>query len=73
MGVRIPIPGVELAAICGTNGANVARLCRRYGGKAYENLEEFLRHQSLDFVIIGSPSGLLALHGIAAARHGQHV
>jgi UDP-N-acetyl-2-amino-2-deoxyglucuronate dehydrogenase len=63
------IPGVELAAIWRTNVANVACLCQRYGGTAYENFEDLLRHRRLDFVIIRSPSG----HGIAAEHHGLHV
>ena len=67
------IPGVEIAAIYGTNAANVARLCQQHGGKAYQDFDAFLEHRPLDMVVIGSPSGLHATHGIAAARRGLHV
>jgi predicted dehydrogenase len=36
-------------------------------------LDAFLNHKPMDFVAIGSPSGLHSVHGIAAARRGLHV
>jgi UDP-N-acetyl-2-amino-2-deoxyglucuronate dehydrogenase len=67
------IPGVEISAIHGTNAEKIARLCRNYGGIPYENFDAFLKHRPMDLVVIGSPSGLHAEQGIAAARHGLHV
>src|SRR6202049_168351 len=67
------IPGVEIAAIFGTNAVKVGRLCREYGGKSYGNFDEFLAHRPMELVAIGSPSGLHAEQGIAAARRGLHV
>jgi UDP-N-acetyl-2-amino-2-deoxyglucuronate dehydrogenase len=67
------IPGVEIAAVYGRNPTKIARLTELYGGRAYQDLSAFLNHLPMDFVIIGSPSGLHAEHGIAAARQGLHV
>lgn len=67
------IPGVEIAAIHGRNAEKVARLCREYGGSPYQNFGDFLKHRPMELVIIGSPSGLHAEQGIAAARSGLHV
>lgn len=67
------IPGVEIAAIHGTNLENVSRLCREYGGKPYSDFERFLAHRPMEIVAIGSPSGMHAEQGIAAARRGLHV
>lgn len=67
------IAGAEIAAICGTNARNVGRLCEEYGGKAYRDFEAFLAHRPMDMVILGSPSGLHASQGIAAAQRGLHV
>src|SRR5258708_4172197 len=66
-------PGVESAASRGTNLKKHARLCREHGGTPYQNFDAFLKHRPMDLVIIGSPSGLHATQGIAAARHGLHV
>jgi UDP-N-acetyl-2-amino-2-deoxyglucuronate dehydrogenase len=67
------IPGINISAIYGTNIANIERLCREYGGRGFQNFEAFLAHRPMDLVIIGSPSGLHAAEGIAAAKRGLHV
>ncbi len=64
---------LEIAAIYGTNADKVGRLCRECGGTPYADFEAFLAHRPMDLVAIGSPSGLHASHGIAAARRGLHV
>ena len=67
------IHSVEISAIHGTNAEKVARLCREHGGTPYQDFDAFLQHRPMELVIIGSPSGLHAAQGIAAARHGLHV
>ena len=67
------IPGVEVSGIHGTNAEKIARLCREHGGTPYQDFDAFLKHRPMDLVIIGSPSGLHATQGIAAARSGLHV
>ncbi len=67
------VPGVEIAAIYGTNSEKVSRLTREYGGSAYSDFEQFLAHRPMNLVAIGSPSGLHAAQGIAAAQRGLHV
>src|SRR5215831_14230659 len=67
------IPGLVIAAVFGTNQEKVARLCAECGATAYFDFEKFLSHRPMDFVAIGSPSGLHAEQVIAAARRGLHV
>jgi UDP-N-acetyl-2-amino-2-deoxyglucuronate dehydrogenase len=67
------IPGVEISAVYGSNAEKIARLCREHGGTPYQDFNTLLKHRPMDLVIIGSPSGLHAEHGIAAARQGLHV
>ena len=67
------IAGVEIAAIYGTNASKVNGLCREHGGTPYLDFEAFLAHRPMDLVAIGSPSGLHAAQGIAAAQRGLHV
>ncbi|HYL84023.1 MAG TPA: Gfo/Idh/MocA family oxidoreductase [Candidatus Angelobacter sp.] len=67
------IPGVAIAAVFGTNQEKVGRLSAELGATPYADFEKFLAHRPMDFVAIGSPSGLHAEQGIAAARHGLHV
>jgi len=65
--------GAEIAAVYGRNQEKAGRLSRLYGGRMFESLQTFLDHKPMDMVVIGSPSGLHAEQGIAAARHGLHV
>ena len=67
------LPGVEIAAVFGTNAEKVNRLCNEYSGKPYSDFDQFLAHRPMNIVAIGSPSGLHATQGIAAARHKLHV
>jgi len=67
------IPSVNIAAIYGPNTANVERLCREHGGSPYQDFATFLAHRPMDLVMIGSPSGLHAKEGIAAAQRGLHL
>jgi UDP-N-acetyl-2-amino-2-deoxyglucuronate dehydrogenase len=67
------IPGVEIVAVHGANHARAGKLAALYGGVAYAELSALLAHRPLDAVIIGSPSGVHAAEGIAAARSGLHV
>jgi UDP-N-acetyl-2-amino-2-deoxyglucuronate dehydrogenase len=69
----LAIPGIKISAIQGTNTEKIARLCREHGGTPYQDFDAFLQHRPMDLVVIGSPSGLHATQGIAAARHGLHV
>ena len=67
------ISGLAVAAVFGTNRENVARLSAQHDATPYFDCEKFLAHRPMDFVAIGSPSGLHAEQGIAAARRGLHV
>ena len=67
------IAGLEIVAVYGTNREKVARMSAQYGARPYCDFEKFLVHRPMDFVAIGSPSGLHAEQGIAAVRHGLHV
>jgi len=67
------IDGVEIAAIHGHNQDKTARLAQAYGGTFYDNLAAFLEHKPMQIVLIGSPSGVHAEQGMAAARRGLHV
>ena len=69
----LEVEGVEVAAVYGQNREKIAHLSQLYGGTAYDSFESFLAHKPMDLIMIGSPSGLHAEQGIAAARHGLHV
>jgi len=67
------IPDVQIAATFGRNREKIDRLSREFGGTSYSDFDAFLAHRPMNLVAIGSPSGLHAKQGIAAARQGLHV
>ena len=67
------IPDVKITAVCGSNAEKVRSLSTEYCAVPYTNLDQFLSHKPMDMVAIGSPSGLHADQGVAAARRGLHV
>ncbi len=67
------IAGVEIAAVYGQNHDKAVRLAQDYGAVAFDSFDAFLNFKPMDLVMIGSPSGLHADHGIAAATRGLHV
>ena len=67
------IAGVQIVAVHGANHARAVKLAALHGGVAYPELAAMLAHRPLDAVLIGSPSGVHADQGIAAARAGLHV
>lgn len=67
------IPGAEIVAVYGPNPVKAEALASEHHASAYRNLETLLTHRPMDMVIIGSPSGLHAEQGIAAAHRGLHV
>ena len=68
-----PFPASAIAAVYAPTRAHADELAGRHGGIACDSLDALLDHRPLDMVVIGSPSGLHAEQGIAAARHGLHV
>jgi predicted dehydrogenase len=67
------IPGASIAAVYGLRADKVAQVAAEHGGTPYTDFVKFLAHRPMDFVAIGSPSGLHAEQGIAAAKQGLHV
>jgi predicted dehydrogenase len=66
------VAGCTVAAVHGRNLQRARALADEYGAAAFDSLNAFLEHP-MDAVIIGSPSGLHADQGCAAAERGLHV
>jgi len=65
--------GFEIAGFSGRNAERNTALSSEHGGQPFGTLEEMLAGSGPDLVVIGSPSGLHAEEGIAAAARGVHV
>ncbi len=67
------IEGARVVAVYGPTFERASRLASTSGATAYDSLDRFFEGQPLDMVAVGTPSGLHAAHGVAAAQRGIHV
>ncbi|MDP2361524.1 MAG: Gfo/Idh/MocA family oxidoreductase [bacterium] len=63
----------EIAAVCDTDPAALARAVERTGAAGYAGLTELLKAGPADVVVLCTPSGLHPSQAIQAARAGRHV
>ena len=64
---------VELVAVCDANAEARTAWAERHQVPGYANLADLLSEQTLDLVVLCTPSGLHAEQTILAAHHGVHV
>ncbi|HXY38092.1 MAG TPA: Gfo/Idh/MocA family oxidoreductase [Vicinamibacteria bacterium] len=64
--------GWTVGGFVGSRPEKAEAFAARHGGRAFRSLEQLL-DAPLEVVVIGSPSGLHAEHGMAAAGRGRHV
>src|ERR687889_2678627 len=75
---HLPVPkkmrGAEIQAICDTDLPKARALADRFAVKdAFDDIEELLRYEELDAVVICSPNHLHESHILAALSANLHV
>ena len=63
----------EIAAVMATSMAKAQPMADRFGGVAYDDYQAMLADDTLDAVILATPTQLHAEQGIAAMAAGKHV
>lgn len=68
------LKGVELAGFCDADLAKARALASRHGvGTVYDDIEDLLRHEQPDAVLISTPNHLHEVHVLTALAAGAHV
>lgn len=68
------LKGVELCAVCDTDLPKARSIGDRFGIKdAFDDIEEVLRYEELDAIVICTPNHLHEAHVLAALSAGLHV
>lgn len=63
----------ELVAVCDTDPVVLRDHAEKYKVSGYRDLEELLKSEQLDLVVLCTPSGIHPDQAVIAARHGVHV
>lgn len=64
---------IELAAICDTSMQVLEEHTERFNVPAYQFMEEMLKTEQIDLVVLCTPSGTHASQTVLAAQYGVHV
>jgi len=64
---------IELAAVCDIDPGVLARHAEQYGVPGYQYLEEMLKTEQLDMVVLCTPSGKHPDQAVLAAKYKVHV
>lgn len=64
---------VDLVAVCDINAAVLNEHSERYGVPGYAEMDDMLRQESMDMVVLCTPSGLHPKQTVLAASRGVHV
>jgi predicted dehydrogenase len=68
------LKGVDLCAVCDTDLPKARAIADRFGIKdAFDDIEEVLRYEELDAIVICTPNHLHEAHVLAALSAGLHV
>lgn len=68
------LTGVEVAAICDNDLSKAQALAGRFDVKsAYDDIEDVLRYERPDVVVLCTPNHLHEIHSVAALSAGAHV
>lgn len=63
----------QIVAVCDVEAASLAAAEKQYQVPSYSSLDDLLKRDDLDAVILATPSGLHAEQTIQVARAGKHV
>lgn len=64
---------LELIAVCDTDPTVLAEHTARHTVRGYRSLEEMLQSETLDLIVLCTPSGIHPQQAILGARYGVHV
>ncbi|MBF0547094.1 MAG: Gfo/Idh/MocA family oxidoreductase [Candidatus Riflebacteria bacterium] len=63
----------KLTAVCDVVQERVEKAAKENGATPYLDIDEMLKKEELDAVVVSTPSGMHPAHGIKVAKSGRHV
>jgi UDP-N-acetyl-2-amino-2-deoxyglucuronate dehydrogenase len=67
------IKGVQLAAVCDIELEKAQKIGTQFNVPAYEDMDEMMKSESIDVVVVLTPSGLHAENVINLSKYGKHI
>lgn len=67
------IAGAGLVAVCDVDAEKAGKVAERFGVATYTDMDEMMRNEDVDVVVVLTPSGMHAEHVINLAKYGKHI
>jgi len=67
------IDGADLVAVCDNVYEKALHIKKIFNIPAYEDMDEMMKNELIDVVVVLTPSGLHAQHVINLAKYGKHI
>ena len=67
------IKGAELVAVCDSDFGKAQALGGQFDAPAYADMDEMMMNESVDVVVVLTPSGMHAENVVRLARYGKHI
>lgn len=64
---------IELVSVCDIDSAVLAQHSKKYKVPGYQQLEDMLKNEQLDLVVLCTPSGIHSDQAVEISKHGVHV
>ena len=67
------IDGAKLVSVCDDIIDKANKIAEQFNVTAYEDMDEMMKYESIDVVVVLTPSGLHAEHVINLSKYGKHI
>ena len=67
------INGAKLVSVCDNIIDKANKIAEQFKVSAYQDMDEMMKSESIDVVVVLTPSGLHAEHVINLSKHGKHI
>jgi len=67
------IKGARLIAVCDTDKKKAIKIASQYSVSAYEDMDQMMKSESIDVVVVLTPSGLHAEHVVNLSKYGKNI
>ena len=67
------IEGAKLVSVCDNIINKAKKIAEQFGVSSYEDMDEMMRLETIDIVVVLTPSGLHAEHVVNLSKYGKHI
>jgi UDP-N-acetyl-2-amino-2-deoxyglucuronate dehydrogenase len=67
------IKSAELVSVCDSSIAKANKISKEFNVSVYKDMDEMMESESIDVVVVLTPSGLHAEHVINLSKYGKHI